>query len=184
MLDIDFEVLQKLCKFHQSKILGLNPERINLVLEDNNKGKKKYKEFKTDGYYVNLIDEVTRNAYYSTTHRRYLGLSTKPLNEGGKIILSIEKSDSESGIINDKLIILNGKNPIKYKNNGTELSVNKYLTKEKFFENAIMSDIALDYEYFELAMRMKRDFQELNKKIQFRFKNIDPEIFKRTIVCA
>lgn len=182
MLDIDFEVLEKLCKFHQSKILGLNPERINLVLLDNDRTKTKYKEFKTDGYYVNLIDEVTRNAYYTTTHRRYLGLSSKPLNEGGKILLSIEKSTSDEGIINNERIILNGKNPIKYRNNGTELSVNKYLTKEKFFENAIISDIALDYEYFELAMRIKRDFQDMNKKIQFRFNDIDPEIFKRTNV--
>lgn len=183
MLDIDFEVLEKLCKFHQSKILGLNPERINLVLEDNKNGKKKYKEFKTDGYYVNLIDHVYYENY-STVHRRYLGLTKKPLNEGGVVFFSIEKADSDDGIINDKFIILNGKNPIKYKNLGTKLSVNKYLTKEKFFENAIMSDIALDYEYFELAMRMKRDFQDLNKKIQFRFNEIDPEIFKRTIVCS
>lgn len=182
MLDIDFVVLEKLCKFHQSKILGLNPERINLVLLDNDRTKTKYKEFKTDGYYVNLVDEVSRNAYYTTSHRRYLGLSLKPLNEGGKILLKIEKSTSEDGLINDERIILNGKCPIKYKNKGTELAVNKYLTKEKFFENAIMSDIALDYEYFELAMRMKRDFQDMNKRIEFRFKNIDPEIFKRTIV--
>lgn len=182
MLDIDFEVLEKLCKFHQSKILGLNPERINLVLRDDNNGKTKYKEFKTDGYYVNLIDEVLRSRYYTTVHRRYLGLSSKPLIEGGKILLSIEKSTTEEGLINDERIILNGKNPIKYKNKGTELAVNKYLTKDKFFENAVMSDISLEYKYFELAMRMKRDFQELNKRIEFRFKNIDSEIFKRTIV--
>lgn len=182
-MEYDFEVLEKLCKFHQSKVLGLSPVRVstNHVVKD--EIKFKYKEFKTDGYYVNIIHEDVRSKYgYIASHRRYVGLSLTPISEGGRIILSIEKSDSGEGEITEHKIVLNGSNVIRYQNNGVQLTVNKFLTKDKFFENIIMSDINLEYKYFEFAMRMKQELQSLNKKIIINFDRVDNEVLKRTIV--
>ena len=182
-MEFDLEVLEKLCKFHQSKVLGLSPVRVSTTLTVKDEVKFKYKEFKTDGYYVNIIHEDVRSKFgYISSHRRYVGLSLKPLSEGGQIILSIEKSDSGDGEITEKQIIMNGSNVIRYKNGNVQLSVNKYLTKDKFFENAIMTDISLEYKYFEFAMKLKQELQSHNKKITFKFNEVDNEILKRTVV--
>lgn len=182
-MEYDFEVLERLCKFHQTKVLGLSPERVSTKHVVKDEIKFKYKEFKTDGYYVNIIHEDVRSMYgYIQHHRRYVGLSLTPLSEGGKVILSIEKSDSGEGEITEHKVVLNGSNVIRYQNNGVQLTVNKFLTKDKFFENIIMSDINLEYKYFELAMNLKQKLQSQNKKIIFKFNEVDNEILKRTIL--
>ena len=182
-MEYDLDVLEKLCKFHQSKVLGLNPVRVSTNHLVKDEIKFKYKEFKTDGYYVNVIHEDVRSKYgYISSHRRYVGLTLTPISEGGRIILSIEKSDSGEGEITEHKVVLNGSNVIRYRNNDVELTVNKYLTKDKFFENILMSDINLEYKYFEFAMNLKQKLQSQNKRIMINFDRVDNDILKRTIV--
>ena len=193
-MDIDYDVIKSLSKFFQSKVLGLSPERIRTVLKNDNHKIVKYKEFKTDGYYVNLID-ITDRRSYSVKNKTILGLSLQPLSENNKIVLSIEKADQSYGIINENKIVLNGEYALKYINkdyNSTRgyqykeddvvLYINSTLTKEKFFEKILMSDIKLEWKYFEFAMKFKEELKSLNKKIEVQFSEIDNDILKRTIL--
>lgn len=175
-MELELDQIQKLCKFFHSKVLGLNPVKLTKSTTDG-----KYQDFETDGYCVSIVDR-TYKIGWNTIRTRKLVLTDEPYSTDPKCknVLSISKSTNESGKINDELIVLDGNKPIIYSNNTSTLYVNKLLTLEKFFENSIMSDITIDYEYFRLAMELKQKFQSEQKRIVLQYRLIDNEKLKRT----
>ena len=161
------EELLRLSKIFQCKVYGLSAD----IRYEKSYGQTRYSEFETDGYWL---------SFENRKGVKSLSLYTNPFGDDDSLSIAMfqrSATGSSALIKNPPFLIINGTSAIKYE----QLNINSRLTKEKYFEYALMNNCDLSYDVIKMAIDCKEKLQNEGKFILFNYE-LDLDKLKRTIL--